>query len=586
MSEKKWFIYVGDHHEGPFTVDEIWSGIDSGRFQKTGFVWADGMKDWVALATLPDFERSAPPPPAVPGMPASNWQVETPTATTEVEVASDGAPIQAAAVEAAPAAAVEAAPVAAVEAAPVAAEPALETRDPEATAEPVREPSLTGLKRESTQTDVGAKTSIIEIASLEAATQPQILRPSVLGNATGTRPSTQSQGDKPPIITKRMKPFLYAVVVVFALLGLQKSGVLRPLEDRLSGMLSTLPELNDVNPEDYADLKRAAKTPISQGPQVSVALSKSDPLSPIFYVATNLPDGARFEVYVEGVPHRLLNTLSFSGKLDVTTQKRLGKTAPLRYPDGKPIPRGEYYVYVMEAPVGQPDLVYKELLPLAPIARNLPNQLPQDRRLVFSKKIFFGSKDATYETRLKEFHDGLVLRAKNEATELSMAGATLDSQFLMSTSTYDRLHRQAIGPRQKQIWNEMNRTWRPVEAQIVQKYAGFSADQIKESFFHANLVSEFLAIEKMLSEIHSTEEKLFTTSASAATLDAEIANLRTQFETRKAAWKAAVDAALAKPSDPETGLPVAVTIEGQAAPAAGKTTPAPAAGNGGGNGHG
>jgi hypothetical protein len=564
MSEKKWFIYVGDHHEGPFTVEEIWGGIDGGRFARTGFVWCEGMKDWLALATLPDFERSAPSPPAVPK--SSHWQVESPTGTTEVQVEAGGKPISA-----------ESAPIP-----EMIAEPTLETRSPAAVeAEPIREPSMAAFQRENTMTDVGAKTSIIEIASLESATQPQILRPALLGAASATRPSTQGPGEKAPIITKRMKPFIYAVVVIFAIVGLQKTGILRPVEDRIFGMLSTLPELNDVSPEDYLELKKVAKAPISSGPQVSIALSKADPLSPIFYVSTNLPDGARFEIYIEGIPHRLLNTLSFSGKLDVSSAKRLAKSIPLRYPDGKPVPRGEYFVYVMEAPVGQPDLVYKELLPLAPIARNLPNQLPQDRRLVFSKKIYFGTKDPTFEQRLKVFHDGLVDRAKSEAMELSQAVATLDSQALVSTSTYDRLRKQPIGPKQKAVWNDMNRTWRPIEGQITQKYAGMSPESIKEGFFHANLVSEFLVVEKILNELHSAQEKLFTTSATSTSLESEVADLRNQFEGRKTAWKGAIDRALANPANSETGLPVAVTIEGSASKAT-----APASTPAGGNGHG
>ncbi|MBS1962635.1 MAG: DUF4339 domain-containing protein [Bdellovibrionales bacterium] len=601
MSEKKWFIYVGDHHEGPFTVDEIWAGIDASKFAKTGFVWADGMKDWVALATLPEFERSAPPPPAIPQIPTlpvapeapatSNWQVESPTGTTEVSVESNTATntrtnTSAIVVE-------EASPATA----PIAsAEPVLESRAPmPETAEPIREPTLTGTTNRPGPGEVGGpihagapepqtntgitRTSIIEVNSLETQSQPAILRPAVLGAASATRPSTQGPGEKAPIITARMKPFLYAVVVVFFLLGLQKTGITRPLEDKIAAMLSTLPELSDVSPEDYQELKKAAKAPISAGPQVAVALSKADPLSPIFYVATNLPDGARFEIYVEGVPHRLLNTLSYSGKLDVVSQKRLAKSTPLRYPDGKPIPRGEYIVYVMEAPVGQPDLVYKELLPLAPIARNLPDRLPQNRRLVFSKKIFFGAKDATYEQRLKEFHDSLVARAKNEAMEMAQASATLDSQALMSTATYERLKKQPIGPKQKQTWNAAVQNWRAIETQLVQKYAGKTPEQIKDEFFHSNLVSEFLAVEKILSDLHSVHEKLFTTSTTAASLEGEVSDLQKQYDTRKAAWKAAVDRALASPSNPETGLPVAVTIEGEAS-----KTPAPA--NGGGNGHG
>lgn len=498
MSEKKWFIYVGDRHEGPFTVSEIWDGIDSGRFQSTAFVWADGMKDWLALAGLPEFERVAPEPPA------------------------------------------PAAPII----------PPLPMSVPE---DPVREPTLTN-------TGV-TRTTVIEVADLESATSPAIRRPEALGGVLSTRPSAIGDGEKAPFFHPRFKPVIYGVIVV-ALLGvLQRAGFLKGVEERLGSALSSLPELSDVSPEEYADLKKAAKAPKSAGPQVALALSKADPLAPIFYLSTNLLDGAKFEIYVEGVSHRILNTLSFSGKLDVTTEKHFAKTQALRYPDGKPIPRGEHVVYVMEAPVGQPDLVYKELLQLAPIARNLPNHLPQERRLVYSKKIFFGAKDASYEQRLKEFHDGLVDKAKKEALELSQTVATLESQALVSTSTYDRLKRQPIGPRQKQVWNELNRTWRPIEAQVLQKYAGLSPDQIRENYFHWNLVQEFLAVEKILADMHSAQEKLFTTTANAASLETEVNWMRSSFETRKGLWKAAIEKAIANPSSPETGLPVKVTIE-------------------------
>ncbi len=495
MSEKKWFIYVGDHHEGPFTVSEIWDGIDANKFQKSAFVWAEGMQDWVALVGLPEFERAAPEPPSKSVPPVSN-SVPTPvTAQPIAEASSEPSLSSNWNVESAPAATPD---------------PVLESRA--AYVEEIkREPTLTNTK-------TGTLTTVIEVGDLESASRPAISRPAVVGEVLSTRPSVIGDGAKAPFFHPRFKPVIYAILVIAALGALQRLGVLRGVEDRISSMLSTIPELSDVTPEEYADLKKVVKAPKSAGPQVALALSKADPLAPIFYVATNLPDG-------------------------------------------KPIPRGEHVVYVMEAPSGQPDLVYKELLQLAPIPRTLPNHLPQERRLVISKKIFFGSKDASYETRLKEFHDGLVDKAKKEVTELAQTLVTLDSQALVSISTYDRLKKQPIGPKQKQVWNEMNRTWRPVETQVIQKYAGLSADQIKENYFHWNLVSEFIAVEKILSDLHSAQEKLFTTSATAAGLETEINWLRGQFETRKGLWKAAIEKVLANPADPETGLPVKITIE-------------------------
>ncbi len=525
MSEKKWFIYVQDHHEGPFTVEEIWGGISSERFQRTAFVWADGMKDWQPMAQVPEF-ASEPVAEAV-----AVDVAPTPDAETEAVIPQ-----------------------------PIEAAPVLEQSP---TLTPMAEVSEPVVNRPQAEDVASTKTTIIEIGNLgdDQPSQANIIRPAVLGAGAATRPSTQSPGEKTPFITPRMKPIFLAFAILGVLFGFERAGLLKRAEDRIGAIFSTLPPLPDVAPEEYEELKKVAKSSPSDGPQVALALSKADPLSPIFYVATNLPEGARFEIYIEGVAHRILNTLSYSGKLAVTTNRRLAKSQPLRYADGKPIPRGEYMVYVMEAPTGQPDLVYKELLQLAPIARKLPFHLPQERRLVYSKQIFFGSKDATYQQRLKEFHDGLVAKAKAELMELDQGLATLESQALVSISAYDRLKRQPIGPRQKQAWNEINQTWRPIQTQIIQRYAGFSADQVKENYFHWNLVTEFIVVEKILSDLHSAEEKLFTTSADVRRLQAEVTDLRTQFETRKTALKTAIDKALSNPTDPTTGLPVRATIE-------------------------
>jgi hypothetical protein len=528
MSEKKWFIYVGDHHEGPFSVEEIWAGIESARFQKAAFVWADGMKDWVALSTVPDFDKPVVPEPPAMAPPTSSPAAPVAVESSEPQLSSNWN-------------------VATENAAP---SPVLEDRAPTPVLEE-REPTMTGV----------TATTVVEVGEIEDRSHSGVIRPTALGGASTTRPSTAPAEKHEPFISAKMKPFLFATLIIAALAGMQKLGFLKGVESKIASMLSSLPELPDVAPEEYNDLKKVVKAPLSNGPLVSVALSKADPLSPIFYVATNLPEGAKFEIYVEGISHRILNTLSFSGKLDVATAKNIGRSQALRYPDGKPIPRGEYYIYVMEAPVGQPDIVYKELLQLAPVARNLPGHLPQERRLVFSKKIFFGAKDTTYEQRLKEFHDKLVTQAQAEVLELAQTVATLESQALVSFSTYDRLKKQPIGPRQKQVWNATNRTWRPVEAQVVQKYAGLSADQIRDNYFHWNLVQEFLAVEKILSDAHSAQEKLFTTSATASSLETEVNWLRSQFETRKGLWKAAIEKSKANPADPETGLPVKVTIE-------------------------
>src|SRR5690242_16629809 len=55
FTEKKWFVYLGDHHEGPFSLEEIQGKMSEGRVTRENYVWADGMADWQPMPQVPDF---------------------------------------------------------------------------------------------------------------------------------------------------------------------------------------------------------------------------------------------------------------------------------------------------------------------------------------------------------------------------------------------------------------------------------------------------------------------------------------------------------------------------------------------------
>jgi hypothetical protein len=61
--EKKWYIYVVDHHEGPFSISELQDKMNLGLVTETSFVWADGMQDWEPVTEVEDlssiFKNSA-----------------------------------------------------------------------------------------------------------------------------------------------------------------------------------------------------------------------------------------------------------------------------------------------------------------------------------------------------------------------------------------------------------------------------------------------------------------------------------------------------------------------------------------------
>ena len=56
--EKKWFVYVGDHHEGPFSIPEVAARQDSGEVNTDSYVWCEGMADWLMLSQVDELEQA------------------------------------------------------------------------------------------------------------------------------------------------------------------------------------------------------------------------------------------------------------------------------------------------------------------------------------------------------------------------------------------------------------------------------------------------------------------------------------------------------------------------------------------------
>ena len=63
-------VDMGGQSQGPFTVEQIQSGVASGQVLPTSLVWAAGMAGWIAASTVPAlqalFQAPPPLPPAAP----------------------------------------------------------------------------------------------------------------------------------------------------------------------------------------------------------------------------------------------------------------------------------------------------------------------------------------------------------------------------------------------------------------------------------------------------------------------------------------------------------------------------------------
>ena len=54
-NEKKWFIYVNDHHEGPFSVNELEGKKKTSSITDESYVWCEGMNDWLMISEVKEL---------------------------------------------------------------------------------------------------------------------------------------------------------------------------------------------------------------------------------------------------------------------------------------------------------------------------------------------------------------------------------------------------------------------------------------------------------------------------------------------------------------------------------------------------
>ncbi|MEK6579518.1 MAG: DUF4339 domain-containing protein, partial [Bdellovibrionota bacterium] len=408
--EKKWFVYLGDHHEGPFSIDEIESRMTSGQLSRSTYVWAEGMSDWEPMTDVSAFisvvgerEKSLSATESVRSTTTSAHTDANVTSAT-LSKQSDSLGLE------------------------------LETKHSITPGQAASTPAryVSNPFNQKVELDQSAKLvldplnrpqSYVEIVGVsKVSSVPRIIKNVVILIAIGYGFYMANESGR---ISKFLEsaPFRAAIRVTHDLTRpfLVKLSQSFPLAKR---WISPIPFFEDVTSGDYAELKDAATTSLERdGPRVALAASTADLSAPAFYITSNLPNGAWIELFIEGISDTLLNQIQFTAKAQIQIMNNHGKSQPIRYADGKQIPRGQYLIYVSESSFQEPAV--KSALHNARLANfqalnSLPKGrviaiIPRSAKLIAGKTYFLGGpKDDTYHSRLKEFHDKITARATKE----------------------------------------------------------------------------------------------------------------------------------------------------------------------------
>jgi hypothetical protein len=533
FNEKKWFVYLTDHHEGPFSLAEIQAKMAQSQVTVSNFVWAEGMGDWKPMTSIPEFEsilspsspepaKAEPSSPPVLEVVPSQLETMTPVTLEERTGSLDAADLQRAktnSVLTSPSLVTNTAittPIHGSGDAPVILDSSAQGKG-EKVKKPPRE-KAPGSNARAVKLGIG----LLIPAGLAAAYMQGFLDPVLQSPAM--KASVQTVEDA-------TQPYLLRLAEKFPSLG---------------KWISPIPALDDVTPEEYENLKAAAMQRLDAGgPKLAIALSSADMLTPQFYISSNLPDGAGVDVYVEGISDTLLNQLSFTAKVQATIQKKLGKTAVVRFADGKPLPRGEYVIYATEA-AEQSDAAKAALANVPASTAKTSSLLPHGLKLLVSKTYFLGGKkDTNSDSRLKEFHDKLRAKATAEIAEAKQFAMTLENQLGTSVAKFTQLRAGArkgkLSPAGRKSWNDFNKQWGSLNEQLRQSYAKWTPEALEKDYFYPALYLLTQQTGQTIEQVHQLHQTFFEGKADLKAFDIQLGTAMSGAQNALSTLKSKID---------------------------------------------
>jgi hypothetical protein len=412
--QKKWFVYLSDHHEGPFDAAELSEKKQNGLINQQSYVWAEGMTDWKPLNEVNELAN------AIRKLEATIKQKKNGSKSFDFK-------------------------------------------------------KFFSLKKSSKALKPG---TIITAAVL-------IL---LLGVSALSRFANEE-------IHAMIRPTLNKIV--------SKAPVLRLV-------FNLIPHASELDSASKSEMEKALIGDPAQSAKFSVTLLESDPTRPSVYLATNLPDGTRFNIHVIGKSETLLNRLKHQSQLPIQTFRGIGKSEVLLSEDGQPLAKGEYDVWVTESDDQDENL--KEILNNLPANRPsgvLPQPIPNSSKFVLKKTFFIGgSRDENYLTRLKAFHEKVKQNSEKEMVELRQYSDTLALQFQTLTGEFGKiLKAKKLTASQKENWKTISKQWLEINTQLEQTIQTWSKETLQNEFFHGDAFELVKSSYESIKTLHTIENE-------------------------------------------------------------------------------
>lgn len=552
FQERKWFVYQTDHHEGPFSLEEIQAKLSAGQVARTQYVWCEGMGDWQIMTAVRDFEPLIHTGQTLQAPQTAQAEAISPMDSNQDPKSQDfdfGLSL-------------EASP-----------EPSVSVSTPiseEAT--PAAEASAVAGVNIQLEPEVQAESPVRPVQEVESATQVLDLSPTVelaaspreqteihhherdLGEGfdRNEMPAFDSVSSGPPRSFGFLKVFLTLSIVGLGAYA-YKSGRLDPVVKHtgfvkfvtasrgviqpglsklaqwvpaLQSIFSPIADIEGVLTEELSEMRLATQ---GKAPgQIGLSVYRDELLAPTFYVGTNLPNGTMLDLHVVGVSDTLLSQLSLVATAQGSVDQFVARFEGVRQADGRPLVQGQYMVMITEAEDSKQSPESKSLLGSMAPSKMLPiagSGVTGARKVVFTKSYFLGGpKDDTYAQRLKEFHEKLASKSTDELKEIKQFIITLEEQLKVSNKEYDKAHANKNAKAAAKGWNASHDKWNRLQSGLNEAFSKWTEALTRGDYFHSLLYRVTRSAGEQVALLHTAQHEATTNrpkdaAASSAEID-------------------------------------------------------------------
>ncbi|MDZ4082864.1 MAG: DUF4339 domain-containing protein, partial [Bdellovibrionales bacterium] len=246
----------------------------------------------------------------------------------------------------------------------------------------------------------------------------------------------------------------------------------------------------ELAPDDFRNLKASVlESLIFSGPTAAIAVATTSIETPMFIVGTNLADGAKITVKIDGVPESMVGRFYYSMKTTVTVKNGVAKTGRLRE-------------NAKDAAAFLPGLYKVTLFNEA------------DQTALHQRTFFLGSAGSgDFNQALKTYHEKLRARADEEILEARQFVDTITKVLQESNSWFRSVQSSDSTANRKKAWALQDSKFQALDIQLASIEAQWNAEPAKASIYHFELFTKISQILKLLREVHQTQGEALLESA-------------------------------------------------------------------------